>query len=372
MQSKKMQEVFRKEMTKIKGYVQGKPIEEVQREYGLYDIAKLASNENHFGFPSKVKEAIVNEIDNINYYPDGSGKKLKEELAKKHNCKPEQIVLGTGGEQTLWLLSMVLLNKGENIITTNPTFDIYSIAANFLGAKIKKVPLTNKWEYDADGILSAIDKKTKIIWITTPNNPTGSIMRKKDVDKLIKRVPENIVLVFDEAYYEYASVFKEYPKDNLRKLKTRKNIAILRTFSKIYALAGLRIGYIFTNSHIAEKMNALNLTFGVNRLAEVAAKASIRDKKYLQRVITNNKDALEKFEKYFTQRKMPFAKPFGNFIWVDTGEDTRVLFEKLQKEGVITRPGFLWGWDSFLRISTGTKKQTTKFMKAFDKVEVKR
>ncbi|MDR2458005.1 MAG: histidinol-phosphate transaminase [Clostridiales Family XIII bacterium] len=363
-----MEKMFRKELEKVRPYVQGKPIEKVAKEYGLKRIEKLASNENHFGISTRVENAIIKEIKNIHLYPDGSSINVKKEIEKNYKIKPENIVLGTGGEQLIFLLSMAVLNKGENIIMSKPSFDLYKMTANIMGAKAKEVSYKKNGQINVKGILDKVNKKTKIIYIASPNNPTGAIASEKEIKEIIKNIPEKTILFLDEAYFEFATVFKEYSHKTKEKLRWKKNICILRTFSKIYSIAGLRIGYIFTNKEIAKKLEAINLTFGKNRLAESAAIAALKDKQHLEKIKKENKKMLEKLEKYFDKKNMKYIKPYGNFIWVDIKRDSKKIFEELQKKGVIIRPGFLWGYDTYLRISTGTKEQINTFTKKFDEI----
>jgi histidinol-phosphate aminotransferase len=245
------------------------------------------------------------------------------------------------------------------------------MAAGFLGAEVRRVPLTD-WAYDVDAILAEVDERTKIVWLTTPNNPTGNILSEAQIARLMQEVPEGVVLAFDEAYYEFATACADYPRGTETRFcdggKVREEMAVLRTFSKIYGLAGLRIGYMFTSERIAERMNALNLTFGVNRVAEAAARAALADEDYLRKVISGNKEALDGLCRFFDERGLFYVKPYGNFIWVDIQGDSEKMFHELQRRGVIIRPGYLWGYPSFMRVSTGTETQMAAFEREFEAV----
>lgn len=360
--------MFRKEIKDFKAYAQGKPIEKVMEEYGISEVEKLASNENHFGISKTVKEKIIKEIDQAHLYPDGAGTQLKKELLKKFCVLENQIVLGTGGEQILLLLALSMLDKEDNIVVPKPTFDLYKMFATLMGAKTKEIPLEKNFMYDIKKMLDAIDEKTKMIFITTPNNPTGNILTKEELKEIIEKVPENVLVVLDEAYFEFAAAFDEYEATTKEKLDMRENIFILRTFSKIYALAGLRIGYGFTNEKIAEKMNAINLTFGRNRLAETAAIQALKEDDYLNMVQEKNKEGLQTYMEFFDSKNLDYVKPFGNFIWVDVQKNSKTVFEELQKKGIIIRPGYHWGFDTHIRISTGTPKQNAKCIEELEKI----
>lgn len=355
---------FREETLKFKPYVQGKTIERVKEEYGLKKVDKLASNENQHGLSDTLLKGIKNKVKEMNFYPDGSGKRLKEELAKKLKIKPENIVLGTGGEQLILLLALLLLGKGDNIVVPKPTFDLYEMMATLMGAKTKKVLLNKDFSYDIKEMIKAVDKKTKILVVTTPNNPTGTIVSKKDLEILIKKTPKDCLLLLDEAYFEYAKEFKEYNQTTKEKLLKRENIAIIRTFSKAFSLAGLRIGYLITNKKIAEKLNSINLTFGVNALAQEAALLSLKEKGREDFITKDNKAQLNYLYKKLDELKINYIKTYANFLWIDVKKDSKEIFEALQKKGVIIRAGFHWGFKTFIRVSTGKEEQMKRFIKA--------
>lgn len=359
---------FREETLKFKPYVQGKTIESVKEKYKLKTIDKLASNENQYGLSSALLKKITKKIDEMNFYPDGSGKKVKEELAKKHKIKTENIVLGTGGEQLILLLSLLLLKKGDNIVVPAPTFDLYEMMATLMGAKTKKVPLNKDFSYNIKAMIEKVDKKTKILIVTTPNNPTGNIATKKEIETLLKKTPKDCLLLLDEAYFEYAKEYKEYDHTTKEKLVKRENVAIIRTFSKAFSLAGLRIGYLFTNKKIAEKLNSINLTFGVNTLAQEAALLSLKEKGREQFITKKNKEQLNYLYKELGKLNLNYIKTYANFLWIDIKKDSKKVFEELQKKGVIIRGGFHWGFKTFIRVSTGKEEQMKRFIKALKEV----
>lgn len=358
---------FRDETNNITPYQQGKPAEVLRRELGLSRIEKLASNENHYGASPKALAAIQDELDKLHFYPEGHPFDLINKLSEKIGIAPECFVVGNGGEALIWNISMALLNSGDEVIISPPTFDIYTLSAKFLGAEIVSVPFTTS-SYDVEAMVAAITDKTKIFWLCSPNNPTGHIASKDQIDYVLKNVPEDVVIVLDEAYYEFAAIQDDYPASSEELLKDHENLIILRTLSKAYGLAGIRVGYIMTSPLIAEKVNMVKQTFGVNRLAQIGALAALDDEEHVEMVVRKNKEAIDFLQSYYDEKGWDYFPSYANFSWVDCGLDTREVFVKLQKEGVIIRPGFLWGWDSWLRISTGTEEQMKFFIEKLDKV----
>jgi histidinol-phosphate aminotransferase len=359
--------LFRKELSAFTPYVQGKPIEAVQREYGLARIEKLASNENQFGPSPKAVQAMRAELDNLNFYPESHPFALTAALADHLRVKPEQISTGPGGEGMLWQIAMSFLNEGDEIIVADPTFDVYRISATLLGGVPVKVPLKGQ-AYDIDGMLAKVNERTKLLYLCTPNNPTGHIASRTELDHLLAHLPADVVLVLDEAYYEFAAASPEYPADTISLIETRPNTVILRTFSKIYGIAGLRIGYGISSPAITARLNMVRQTFGVNRIAHAAALAALDDAAYRDRIVAENAAALKTLTAYFDGKGWPYFPAFGNFVWVNTLRDSRELYEELQKKGVILRPGYLWGWDTWLRVSTGTKEQMRFFQEKMEEI----
>lgn len=352
--------LFRKELDALKPYIPGKPIEEVQKEYGIDQIEKLASNENPLGPSPKAVEAIIKEAYNINFYPDAYATKLKEAIAKKVNLTHKNIIVGNGGEQTLSMVAKTFINHGDEAIMSDTTFGLYKTSVLNMGGIAIKLPLKN-YKHDLDGFAEKISDKTKIIYICNPNNPVGNILTKDEIDNFIIKVPEDIVILFDEAYYNYAKVNPEYP-ETLDILAKRPNTIILRTFSKVGGIAGIRVGYVLTSEEIATQMGKVKDVFNVNSLAQAAALGVLEDEEHIEKTIRLNYESLALMEKYFDDNNLEYVKSNANFIFVNTGIHSKILFEELMKRGVIIRPGFLWNWDNWLRVSTGTIEQTKKFI----------
>lgn len=360
--------IFRKELEKLNAYVPGKPIEDVMREYGLTRVVKLASNENPLGPSPKAVAAVQAEAARINIYPDPAVRVLREKLAAKHQVDFDQIMVGNGGESLIQLTAQSIISPGDEVITADPSFSLYEISVSHMGGTVHVVSLlADTFQYDLEAMLALVNEKTKIVYICNPNNPTGTILGKTALDEFVDKLPEHVVLFLDEAYFEFASAAsKDYP-DGLEILKRRPNTIVLRTFSKVAGIAGTRLGYIFSNPTMIAEIGKSTGVFSINRLAQVAAAAAIEDDEHIEKSVALNKASLQVFKDFFDAKGLNYVEPGGNFIWVDVKTDTHQLYIDLQKEGVIIRPGFLWGWDSWLRISSGNMQDTEICIEALDK-----
>jgi histidinol-phosphate aminotransferase len=216
-------------------------------------------------------------------------------------------------------------------------------------------------------MLEKVGDKTKLIYVCSPNNPTGNIVTKQELDRLLAGLPEDVTIVMDEAYYEFAVSNPEYP-DCITLLKKRPNMVILRTFSKVSGIAGVRIGYVITSERIAAEMNKIKLTFDVNRLAQEAARGALRDKEYTKKTVTLTKESIDRMEAFFDRKGLNYIKSYANFVFVDVKHHSKTVFEELMKRGVIIRPGYFWGWDNWIRVSTGTLEQTQFFLDKLEEV----
>lgn len=359
--------IFRKELKGLNEYVPGKPIEDVMKEYGLTSIVKLASNENPLGPSKKAIEAIKKEAENIHIYPDGAALELRQKLADKHGIDMKQILIGSGGEQILKLLAHTFVNEGDEVIFGAPSFALYDIMASHIGAKCISVPLTKDFKHDLKAFQTLLNERTKIVYICNPNNPTGNIMPKDELLKFIEILPDRVVLMLDEAYFEYAIYDSDY-LDGLQVLKNRPNTVILRTFSKVAGLAGLRIGYCFSSPEIISEMGKIKGVFNANRIGQVAALASLDDDQHIKDTVALNNSSLNMMKTYFNEKKMTFVESHANFIFVNINQPSKEAYVKLQKKGVIIRPGFLWGFDNWIRVSSGTLDQTQIFIDALDEI----
>jgi len=340
----------------VQSYKPGKPIEEVKRALKLKDVYKLASNEIPF-YPDYIKAAIAKELKNINRYPEASCFYLRQALAKKLKVSEDNIVFGNGSDELITLALRAFVSEQDEIIVANPTFLIYEIQARIQGAKVKKVIL-KELSYDLEAMAKAVTKKTKIIFIANPDNPTGSYSCSKAVKSFLNSIPKNVLVFFDEAYFEFAP--KDFP-DSLDILKSRGNVIVTRTFSKAYGLAGLRVGYGVTSKEIACVLNKVREPFNVNRFAQVAAIEALKSRGFLNKVISFTKREKEYFYKEFTKLGLPFNKSATNFVLVKfKGADK--LYNYLLKRGVIIRELSGWGLRDYFRVTVGKQKENHKFI----------
>jgi len=358
--------LFRKELASFKPYIPGKPIEDVKREFGLERIEKLASNENPLGPSPKALEAITNELQLINIYPDPAATALREELAKAYNVRPGNIVIGNGGEQILQVIGQTFINPGDEAIMAETTFDLYDSSVTLMGGIPVKVPLKN-YKHDLVEFANRINERTKLIYICSPNNPTGNIAAKEEIQYMVERTPDDVVIVLDEAYYDYAKVNPDYP-ESVDILRKRPNTIILRTFSKVAGIAAVRIGFIITSEEIAQTFAMVRGTFSVNRLAQAAALGALRDREHIDRTVKLNYESLKMMEDYFDKKGLEYIKSNANFVFVNINKDSRIVFQKLMEKGIVIRPGFNWKWDTWIRVSTGTLEQTRLFIEKLDEL----
>lgn len=359
--------MFRKELEKLSCYVPGKPIEEVMEAYGITKVVKLASNENPLGPSPAAIEAIRNEADKVHLYPDPEARALKRALAEELDVLPEQILFGNGGESTIQLVSASVISPGDEVVVPDPGFSLHEIAAAHMGGVVKRVPLLPNYKMDLEGMLKAITPKTKIVYLTNPNNPTGSLVTKDELEDFAKRIPEDVFLFLDEAYYEFARINPEYPS-GLEILKNRPNTIVLRTFAKVCGIAGVRLGYIVSTPETISEVSKSTGVFSVNRLAQVAGLASLKDKEHIEKSVALARASLSRMMDYFDAKGLEYIPAAGNFVFVNVNCDGREVNEALLKKGVIIRPGFLWGWDTWLRVSCGTMEATELFIEALDEV----
>lgn len=346
-------------------YPPGKPIEELERELGVTDSIKIASNENPLGPSKKAKEVLHGAIDGLNRYPDGSNFYLKEKLAKKLVVKEDMLVFGNGSNEIIELLIRTFCDKGDEVIMGKPSFAVYPIISKASGAVPIEVPLKENFDYDLDGIINAITDKTKLIFIANPNNPTGTSINKNDFESFIKKLPTNIILCMDEAYVEYVKT-KDFP-DSIPYILQGLPIVSLRTFSKIYGLAGLRIGYMIADEKITNYINRVRQPFNVNSLAQIAALAALDDDAHVEESRRVNEQGMEFLFKELELLGCVCVESEANFFLIKVGEGTRI-YEELLKRGVIVRAMKGFGLDEYIRITVGTKEENERFLKDFKEV----
>ncbi|WP_320047231.1 histidinol-phosphate transaminase [uncultured Ilyobacter sp.] len=358
--------ILREEIENIRGYIPGRSIEEVKEEYGLTEIVKLASNENPMPPSTKVLEAIQKAAMDINIYPDALGDALRKRISEKYGVEADNIVVGNGGMEVILAMAGTIISKGDEIIMPATTFPGFGLKSSLLGGKLVKVPL-KKYDFDLDKMLESITEKTKVIYICNPNNPTGKIIPKDKLKEFIDMVPKNIVVFIDEAYYYYGKKSSAY-LDSVELLQNRENIIVLRSFSKSSGLAGLRVGFGLTNKKLAENFRKALGPFTVNKLAQAAAITALDDEEYLEKTVELNYTSLGIMEDFFKKNNLEYIESNANFIFVNVKQHSKIVFHELMKRGVIVRPGFQWGWDNWIRVSTGTEKQTHTFIEKLKEI----
>ena len=345
----------------ISPYVPGKPIEEVERELGITGCIKLASNENPLGPSSKAVSAVKKALENVNRYPDGSGFYLTQALAKTLDVDPGQIILGNGSNELIELLVRTFTGPGDEVITADPSFIAYKIIAQAAGCANVVVPCKDM-RHDLDAMAERITDRTKLVFVANPNNPTGTMNTRAEMDRLMGRVPDHVIVVVDEAYFEYVT-HSEYP-DSLDYLRDGKNIIGLRTFSKIYGLAGLRLGYGVTSPGIIEHLNKVRQPFNTNSLAQIAAVAALKDRKHVEKSIAVNNEGKQILYQAFQQLGISYIPTEANFIMFETAQDGKDIFSALMKQGVIIRP--MGG--KRLRVTIGLPEENKRFVAELEKI----
>ncbi|NSW83402.1 MAG: histidinol-phosphate transaminase [Syntrophothermus sp.] len=355
----------RKEIFSLKPYVPGKPIEEVERELGLKDIVKMASNENPLGPSPRAQEAVVNAAKDLNLYPDGNCFYLKEKLAEKFDRSQDCFMIGNGSDELLRLITETFVQPSDEVIYGDPSFSEYEFMTCVMGGKVKPVRLAN-FTYDLQAMKAAVTENTKIIYVCNPNNPTGTVVTREQLEKFMESLDEDILVVFDEAYYEYVDD-PEF-QSGLEYLDRGYNVIVLRTFSKIYGLAGLRIGYGISTPEIVAAVNRVREPFNVNLVAQKAAVAALEDEEHLTRSREINRQGKEYLYRELQAMGLRYVPTQANFIFLDTGQDCRQVFQQLLRQGVIVRTGDIFGYPTYIRVTVGTDEQNLRFISSLKRV----
>jgi histidinol-phosphate aminotransferase len=342
-------------------YVPGKPIDELQRELGLTRVIKLASNENPLGPSPKAMAALSGTQDMLHRYPDGGAYQLRQAIADRWKVAGEQVILGNGSDEILGLLAKTFLTPGDEAIMADHTFVIYKMEVTAVHAKPVIVPLLNG-THDLDAMALAITPRTRLLFLCNPNNPTGTIVSAEAVDRFMARVPDDVVVVFDEAYFEY--VRDPHFPDAMAYMKQGRNAIVLRTFSKIYGLAGLRIGYGVSTSEIIDYLNRVRPPFNTNSLAQTAALAALGDDEHVARSRAVNVSGMEQMEHGLRALGIIPIPSETNFLYFDAKQDGRVVFEALLRAGVIVR--HING--TMLRVTIGQSDENAAFLQAFKNI----
>lgn len=356
-------------------YVPGKPIEDLKRELGLSSIIKLASNENPFGTAPAVKQALADFVsasaDQLHRYPDGSGFALKEKLAARHAIETSRITLGNGSNDVLELTARVFLGPGKNAVFSQYAFAVYPIVARAVNAETRVVPALGPdsdmpYGHDLDAFLAHIDDNTGVVFIASPNNPTGTWLAPHAIESFLDAVPSDVIVVLDEAYVEYQA--EDERADSRQWLERYPNLMVTRTFSKIYGMAGLRVGYALASPEISDLINRVRQPFNVNMVAMHCAEAALADEEFVRFSIETNTVQRASVERELEARGLSCLPSQANFITFDCGRASTPVFEALLREGVIVRPLASYDMPEHLRLTIGSQEENSMFLAALDTV----
>lgn len=348
-------------------YVPGRPISEIKRELGLSQVTKLASNENPLGASPRVREAVRNAADSVFLYPDPGAYSLRMALSEKLNLSPDCFIFGTGSDGLIELVTKTFLTRGDESVLPDPSFSLYELNVLAQEATPVKVPLSPDFAVAPLAMLPYINEKTKVVWLCNPNNPTGNSYTEAEQLAFLEAVPDSVLVVIDEAYYEYGQDAPDFP-DSLSLLQARKNILILRTFSKIYGLAGLRVGYGMAHPHIIRELEKTRPPFNVCTPAQLAAEAALEDQDFVQRSLKENKANKEILQDGFQQMGLSFIESHTNFVAVNIKKDAKAAADRLLHCGYIVKGGHVLGLPGYLRVSIGTKEECRGFLAALASV----
>jgi histidinol-phosphate aminotransferase len=348
----------------IAPYIPGKPVEEVERELGISAI-KLASNENPFGPSPKVVEAIHQFLPKANYYPIGDGYFLREKLAARFGLSMDEVILGSGSSELLELVARTFLTSRDEALTSEKSFVMYYLAPQEMNCPVIRAPM-NEYTYNLDAIRTLVHPNTRVIYLANPNNPTGTMFSAEQLDGFLRGLPESLIVVIDEAYYEYVQI-PGY-SHSIEYLKQYPNVLVLRTFSKAYGLAGFRIGFGLGQAELIGALNKVRAPFNTSSFAQVAAIAALDDQEYVRKSVEMNREGYQYLTRELEKLNIPFVPSVANFILVETGNDCVEDFQNLLNQGIIVRPMKANGFPGGFRVTIGSPEENRKFIQAMGKL----
>ncbi|WP_059170956.1 histidinol-phosphate transaminase [Bacillus sp. FJAT-27445] len=354
---------WKKQLLTLSPYQPGKSIESVKKQYGLESIVKLASNENPYGCSRKAQEVLSAYEDSLAIYPDGHAGELRETLSNMLDITSDRLIFGNGSDELIRIISRALLYPGANTVMASPTFPQYRHNAILEGAEVREIPLIDG-QHDLAGMLKAVDENTNVIWVCSPNNPTGTYIPENELISFLENVPADTLVVIDEAYYEY--VVAEDFHNSLTLIDRFSNVIALRTFSKIYGLASLRVGYGMANPSIIRALEPAREPFNSNTLAQQAAKAAIEDQDFVVQCREENRKGLEMFYRFCEKWNLPFYPSQGNFILIDFRTEANHVFQSMLERGFIVRSGALLGFPQCVRVTVGSESQVSALLNEFE------
>jgi len=361
----KIERLTRKGILKIESYIPGKSIEEVQKEFGAKKWTKLASNENLLGPSPKAVTAIRKELPKIYLYPEGPCTVLRKALAKKFAISEKMVVISNGADNLILMIANAFVNEGEEVVMADPTFSVYTNATQIMGGKPIKVKLKD-FTHDLDAMLKKVNRRTKLIFICNPNNPTGTTVSLEAFNSFLSRLSNRVIVVLDEAYGDF--VEDAFYPNGLDYLREKRQLIVLRTFSKVYGLAGLRIGFALGREDLIGCLYQVRDPFPVHRLAQVAAVAALNDEGHAIKSIQSVYEGKRYLYKELDRLGLSYVPSQANFIFIDFEKDTAEIFQALLREGVIIRPGKVWGYPTFARVTVGRMEDNRRFIKALKKI----
>jgi histidinol-phosphate aminotransferase len=350
----------------LEPYVPGTPVEDVQRKYGLKHVIKLASNENPLGTSPLALEAIRDALHRLHYYPDSQCYSLRHALAEYHQVDHEQLVIGNGADGVITQICMAYLDQDSEVIVSQSSFPVYDCFTHVMRARLVKTPLKD-YGLDLEAMAAAITVRTTLIFVCNPNNPTGTIVTASEVGAFMERVPDHVLVVFDEAYYELVAS-DEYPETLTYIRQGRENVILLRTFSKVYGLAGIRLGYGIAMPGVLVPMNRAKESFAVNLLAQAAGIAALRDQEFLEKTVQANHASRLWLYEQFARLGLFYVESHTNFVLVHIGPHALGVQQELLKRGVIVRPCDNYDLCDFLRVTVGTPEQDARFIETLERV----
>ncbi len=349
----------------LRPYEPGKPIEELEREYGIRNAVKLASNENPLGPGPKAVAAIRDRLPELGRYPDGNGFALKGALADKFAIAPEQLTLGNGSNEVLELIARAFVLPDNEVVFSEHAFAVYALVTQAVGATARVIPARD-WGHDLEAMARAISPRTRVVFIANPNNPTGTWVPRQELEQLLQATPTDVLVVVDEAYFEYVDE-RDYP-NTIPWVERFPNLIVTRTFSKVHGLAGLRIGFGVSRPEIAGLLNRVREPFNVNSLALTAAQAALGDDSHVSQSVAMNRAGMTQLSRAFTDMGLAYIPSVGNFIAVDVGRPGAEIYGQLLREGVIVRPIANYGMPNHLRVTVGLTEENQRFLEALRKI----
>ncbi len=343
-------------------YCPGKTPEQLMQELGLSELVKLSANENPLGASPRAQEAILQNLHKIHLYPDGNCTVLRDALSQFYNLPPDHFAFGNGSDELIHLFGIAYLEPGDELIMAHPSFVRYEASARLNRAVLKRIPLTPDFRHDLSAMAGAITERTKLLYIANPNNPTGTIVYRDELERFLERVPEHGLVILDEAYFEYVD-HPDYP-NGLDYVRAGWNVVVFRTFSKAYGLAGLRIGYAMGRPELLDPIERVREPFNVNTLAQVAAAAAIWDRAHIERTRVLNRTGLAVLQSACERMGLRYVPSQANFLLIEVGSECARIQQRLLQQGILVRTGEAFDMPTFLRVNTGTPEQNERFIEA--------